>query len=1472
MLSGFIAEVSSQDTCRSLLTGILEEPTGVCSGPLLGERLTELLHQRQAEEPAFADSTAVIQQTIRVEEPGAVGWGTQCVEGEEAEEGPRRVTFRELEALVDTAAARLQMQLADLPFSRDLAKLTDCAELSSERRAHIERLQERSLVIVCMPACLGRVVIQTVLAVTGSFLISIRANSSETHPIICSFLSNMKTSLRLTFSDTVIGVGQPENSLACMKLRLAYAPVDRHFPKNQITRILQEFAPVACIVEEDSDDGSLFFSNQSTGTAKLISSSELINWEYVERLRQGSQCHEVQSCRALLSTVTDPVILVLFTSGSTSPTPKGVALRNRQLMNRLDWQWSPASPLAGLTGPSLAKTSWLFVDGFTEVFGALLAGRPILLPLSPRGHLSTVQMFTDAALLASVVRKFAIVQLTVVPEQLQSWLVQIEAPAPTAAAAAAGVADCDLIGHFSSLEVLVVSGQLLPVRLAADVFRVFSGGRLRLINLYGSTEVAGDVTAEVFESLEEVLASREKATLAEVDDAFFLPVGLPIKNCEVYVLARRSEEDECSELQVLSRGETGEVYVSGAAVPTSGKIYAEPVKSSNVPEEEEEAANSWTLPNVFSSKSGFQFLFRTGDLGFVSPSNGQLYVCGRCDDTVKVNGVKCNLAAIDTFLAGVTDDVMSNPNSQYRRFATLRATVTQLIDSDRRKAQLVCFYTRKDGISEETVGERFTGLDLARLIGGNLPSFVNVKVVQVPIFPTKPISAKVDKAKLKANYLSGAFDRAALEITNQQQFPVNESTVGYLSDRERARAIFARVLGLETANQNATRLMDDEDFSQLGGDSMTAMLIVSELRRGGIPGNIMHFAGSGRIGTILDHLTQSKETENVLVDNKQSGTFVFEWYPSGAESVSNDHVFNRECKELVVQMLASSFYKLEPISRCLHFSEEALRLHVEAQLRPDCPNRAIVLLAGFLPNQTLAAESNCPHSLLQYAQMSMLLLQPSPLEEPKRPTGMEEDENLPPGLFEFFDDLSASGHTSIDRMCTINCHMLGVRTDKVLSTDASIRLGTLLEKEAMKTAKRMGYKFVDTVNTNQLTQDICENLGYELMNQADFVAYAKDRCIPCDPSVGCSGCQILVTMNKRDEKKILTLFSEIKKIKSQASVDVPVWTKDELLLKLQELYSAVILLDPVLAVAQKFEVELWNSVFRQPVQWYQEILRQKLAGTTKTNCRSSSEIQHRLTPLLERASGFYNSLIHKLLCKLPNESWPKLFISELYQGKTRISMANHKSHLGAGRLDLDEVTLRMQLLRSSIRASRSGRRLVDLDKLGDHNGTPTPSVARTILSRGTQLPDADVLIDLNPQESEFGKSNTVDANTATSEVSPSKPISNISLSEAIVYVIQHSLIHLGDVARYQNHPPIAWTYYTWAWLVDPTSGHPYNQLAILESVKSVFTVNCTPSSMCLMLLAIAGWEPAYVCLVKASSELELLKKVDFCRASVQPGH
>ncbi len=80
-------------------------------------------------------------------------------------------------------------------------------------------------------------------------------------------------------------------------------------------------------------------------------------------------------------------------------------------------------------------------------------------------------------------------------------------------------------------------------------------------------------------------------------------------------------------------------------------------------------------------------------------------------------------------------------------------------------------------------------------------------------------------------------------------------------------------------------------------------------------------------------------------------------------------------------------------------------------------------------------------------------------------------------------------------------------------------------------------------------------------------------------------------MHKCLSKKLPGLITEIKRIQQQISVDVPPWTKDELLLQLQELISSVILIDPELAVEQKYEVELWNSVFKQPISWYQGAVR-----------------------------------------------------------------------------------------------------------------------------------------------------------------------------------------------------------------------------------------------------------------------------------------
>ncbi|XP_060526305.1 nonsense-mediated mRNA decay factor SMG7-like [Cylas formicarius] len=49
------------------------------------------------------------------------------------------------------------------------------------------------------------------------------------------------------------------------------------------------------------------------------------------------------------------------------------------------------------------------------------------------------------------------------------------------------------------------------------------------------------------------------------------------------------------------------------------------------------------------------------------------------------------------------------------------------------------------------------------------------------------------------------------------------------------------------------------------------------------------------------------------------------------------------------------------------------------------------------------------------------------------------------------------------------------------------------------------------------------------------------------------------------------------------------------------------------------------------------------------------------------------------------------------------------------------------------------------------------------------------------------------------------------------YICQYCLVHLGDIARYRNQRREAESFYKQAILVSPISGHPYNQLALLEA-------------------------------------------------------
>ena len=70
------------------------------------------------------------------------------------------------------------------------------------------------------------------------------------------------------------------------------------------------------------------------------------------------------------------------------------------------------------------------------------------------------------------------------------------------------------------------------------------------------------------------------------------------------------------------------------------------------------------------------------------------------------------------------------------------------------------------------------------------------------------------------------------------------------------------------------------------------------------------------------------------------------------------------------------------------------------------------------------------------------------------------------------------------------------------------------------------------------------------------------------------------------------------------------------------------------------------------------------------------------------------------------------------------------------------------------------------------------------------------------------------------ESKPTEPCPNQQPTKtSCIYLCQHCLVHLGDIARYRSQMEQAETFYRHAISLAPSSGQPYNQIAILEASR-----------------------------------------------------
>lgn len=354
--------------------------------------------------------------------------------------------------------------------------------------------------------------------------------------------------------------------LAILKAGGAYVPIDPELPGERIAMMLSDSKARLVITERSLSE------RVSKGDAEVIRLDA--DWDEIETYDSSNL-----SC----GLGGDPALYLIYTSGSTG-RPKGVLGTHGGTLNRFRWMWE-AFPFEDGEVCSL-KTSLSFVDSVWECFGPLLAGVPaVMIPET---------MVGNAEALVSRLAQENVTRIVLVPSLLES-----------------------LVENYSNLGELlpalrfwVCSGETLAGQLAERFHAAMPTGRL--INLYGCSEVAGDVTHHV--------AARTPSTKP-------VPIGRPVANTQMYIL------DEY--MNPCGVGLPGQVYVGGAHLARG--YWNRPG----------ETADRF-VPNPFATHVG-QHLYRTGDLGRYARS-GEIEYLGRLDYQLKVRGYRIESGEIESIL------------------------------------------------------------------------------------------------------------------------------------------------------------------------------------------------------------------------------------------------------------------------------------------------------------------------------------------------------------------------------------------------------------------------------------------------------------------------------------------------------------------------------------------------------------------------------------------------------------------------------------------------------------------------------------------------------------------------------------------------------------------------------------------------------------------------------------------------------
>jgi amino acid adenylation domain-containing protein len=447
--------------------------------------------------------------------------------------------------------------------------------------------------------------------------------------------------------------------LAILKTGGAWVPLDPSYPKDWLDFILEDSQATLVLTEKN------LLANLPKKTSAICLDRD---WPQIARETDGNPENEITSHN---------LAYVIYTSGSTG-IPKGVLGLHRASVNRFAWMWKQYPFAAGEV--CCQKTSLNFVDSIWEIFGPLLQGVPnVIIP---------DDLVKDPLELVRIMASERISRIVLVPSLLRVLLDAYS-------------------GRESSQKKVrphpklwICSGEALDPGLCLQFKKVFPESML--LNLYGSSEVAADVTYYPVDDIPE--------------NSPTLPIGKPIANTQIHLLD--------SHMQIVPLGVVGEIYAGG----------------DNLARGYHRRPQLTTERFISSPLAEFPaMLYRTGDRGR-RRADGVIEYLGRVDQQVKIRGFRVELGQVESTLM---------------RHKAVEAAAVMLQESEADKSLVAYVVAKPD--------KRLVEAELRTFVKQSLPEYmVPLHFVMLSKLPLMP-NGKINRGALpKPNEEARKTDRGEL--------------------------------------------------------------------------------------------------------------------------------------------------------------------------------------------------------------------------------------------------------------------------------------------------------------------------------------------------------------------------------------------------------------------------------------------------------------------------------------------------------------------------------------------------------------------------------------------------------------------------------------------------------------------------------------------------------------------------------------